>query len=167
LGLAGGMNAYGFGNGDPINFGDPLGLSCKIVGNCTQSDVPGLTPVPKVQVDQSLDATLIGASAGVDFGQDGIKPNRGYDGGTAGSIGTTTTVTWKHGNKGNWGVQVGEWATVGLRFDDATVVGATFSLNAGISTPVTLQGDAGQKVVTAHGPCAAGGYVCGKVGAAP
>ena len=26
LGLAGGMNAYGFGNGDPVNYGDPFGL---------------------------------------------------------------------------------------------------------------------------------------------
>jgi hypothetical protein len=26
IGLAGGLNVYGFANGDPINFGDPLGL---------------------------------------------------------------------------------------------------------------------------------------------
>jgi len=167
IGLAGGMNAYGFGNGDPINFGDPFGLSCEIVGNCTQSDVPGPMPVPKVQVDQSFDATLIGASAGVDFGQNGIKSNRGYDGGTAASIGTTSTVTWKHGDRGNWGVKFGEWASFGLRFDGEDVVGATFSLSAGISTPITFQGDAGQNVPTARGPCAAGGYVCGKVGSAP
>src|SRR5438093_13243791 len=26
LGLAGGMNLYGFADGDPVNFGDPFGL---------------------------------------------------------------------------------------------------------------------------------------------
>jgi hypothetical protein len=38
LGLAGGMNAYGFGNGDPITFSDPFGLTCYERGNCTQSE---------------------------------------------------------------------------------------------------------------------------------
>jgi len=37
LGLAGGLNLYGFANGDPVNFSDPFGLTCKIRGNCTQS----------------------------------------------------------------------------------------------------------------------------------
>ncbi len=38
LGLAGGINAYGFAAGDPVNFSDPFGLTCLIRGNCTQSD---------------------------------------------------------------------------------------------------------------------------------
>ena len=38
-GLAGGINSYGFANGDPVNFSDPFGLACLILGNCTQSDV--------------------------------------------------------------------------------------------------------------------------------
>ena len=29
LGLGGGMNVYGFAAGDPVNFGDPFGLSCE------------------------------------------------------------------------------------------------------------------------------------------
>jgi RHS repeat-associated protein len=41
LGLAGGMNAYGFASSDPVNFSDPFGLSCHVRGNCTQSDVAG------------------------------------------------------------------------------------------------------------------------------
>src|SRR6266487_737058 len=33
IGLAGGLNAYGFGEGDPINFSDPFGLrACKDEG---------------------------------------------------------------------------------------------------------------------------------------
>ena len=51
------MNVYGFAAGDPVNFGDPLGLSCeglwkdelaalscRVEGNCTQSDVAGPRP---------------------------------------------------------------------------------------------------------------------------
>lgn len=161
------MNAYGFAKGDPVNYSDPFGLSCKIVGNCTQSDVPGPTPVPKYQFAQSFDATIIGASAGVKFSQDGIKKNLGGDGGTAASISTTTTFTWKHSDSGTWGLMVGEWAMFGARFDGATPVGATFTLSAGISTPLTIQTNAGEKVLTPKGPCAEGGFVCGKVGTTP
>ncbi|MDB4906771.1 MAG: hypothetical protein JWO05_1555 [Gemmatimonadetes bacterium] len=32
IGLAGGMNSYAVGNGDPVNNGDPLGLSCERQG---------------------------------------------------------------------------------------------------------------------------------------
>jgi RHS repeat-associated protein len=48
IGLAGGLNLYGFANGDPVNFSDPFGLfECEQRGNCTQSqggvrDVPTL-----------------------------------------------------------------------------------------------------------------------------
>jgi RHS repeat-associated protein len=35
IGLAGGLNLYGFAGGDPVNFSDPFGL-CPL-GNCTQS----------------------------------------------------------------------------------------------------------------------------------
>jgi hypothetical protein len=29
IGIAGGLNVYGFANGDPINFSDPFGLDCR------------------------------------------------------------------------------------------------------------------------------------------
>src|SRR6185312_6077592 len=34
LGLAGGMNAYGFGNGDPITYSDPFGLCPVPIWDC-------------------------------------------------------------------------------------------------------------------------------------
>jgi RHS repeat-associated protein len=30
IGLAGGINLYGFGNGDPVNYSDPFGLDCRL-----------------------------------------------------------------------------------------------------------------------------------------
>jgi RHS repeat-associated protein len=37
IGLAGGLNAYGFAGGDPVNYSDPFGLdACLQRGNCTQ-----------------------------------------------------------------------------------------------------------------------------------
>ena len=39
IGLAGGINLYGFANGDPVNFSDPFGLApCRKFGNCLQGD---------------------------------------------------------------------------------------------------------------------------------
>jgi RHS repeat-associated protein len=39
IGLAGGLNAYGFAEGDPINFSDPFGLhGCKEAGNVDHDD---------------------------------------------------------------------------------------------------------------------------------
>lgn len=38
IGLAGGVNFYGYAAGDPLNFSDPFGLTCLVLGNCTQSD---------------------------------------------------------------------------------------------------------------------------------
>jgi len=45
------MNEYGFAAGDPIDYSDPFGLTCKVEGNCTQSDVagPGMTTWEKVK----------------------------------------------------------------------------------------------------------------------
>ena len=38
LGLAGGLNVYGFASGDPVDFSDPFGLDpCLQLGNCTQA----------------------------------------------------------------------------------------------------------------------------------
>ena len=38
IGLAGGLNLYGFAGGDPVNYADPFGLfECEQRGNCTQS----------------------------------------------------------------------------------------------------------------------------------
>ena len=40
IGLAGGLNAYGYAKGDPIRYSDPFGLcAAKDRGNCTQADV--------------------------------------------------------------------------------------------------------------------------------
>jgi hypothetical protein len=33
IGLAGGLNLYGFANGDPVNFNDPFGLKVEFVGD--------------------------------------------------------------------------------------------------------------------------------------
>jgi len=49
IGLAGGLNLYGFGGGDPVNFRDPFGLCPEEnKGNCTQSDV-GSTAIAAAQ----------------------------------------------------------------------------------------------------------------------
>jgi len=56
LGLAGGLNAYGFANGDPVNFSDPFGLTCLVKGNCTQSD----GPAPEAPQEPGLEHDEVG-----------------------------------------------------------------------------------------------------------
>ncbi len=39
IGLAGGLNAYGYANGDPVNYSDPFGLApCPPIDTCTPSE---------------------------------------------------------------------------------------------------------------------------------
>ncbi len=38
IGLAGGMNLYGFANGDPVNYSDPFGLCPKDAGGDGKTD---------------------------------------------------------------------------------------------------------------------------------
>jgi RHS repeat-associated protein len=55
LGLAGGLNAYDFANGDPVNFSDPLGLASEptaSLGTSSQEQQQPLVVGPMVQVGQ-------------------------------------------------------------------------------------------------------------------
>ena len=75
IGLAGGLNAYGFAGGDPVNFSDPFGLTCLLEGNCDQSDHAGdLRTVPGVVVFAGVTGTAAGVGAGV-TGAEGIAWN--------------------------------------------------------------------------------------------
>ena len=51
IGLAGGLNLYGFANGDPVNFSDPFGLC-----------VPPFTPLCLVAIAVPLAATVFGGT---------------------------------------------------------------------------------------------------------
>ena len=48
IGLAGGMNAYGFATGDPVNFSDPFGLAAEAEGGSgSDSDAGPCQPFPQ------------------------------------------------------------------------------------------------------------------------
>jgi len=53
IGLAGGLNLYGFAKGDPVNFGDPFGLKpCKVQ-----------TPLGSAVVDERIAQAFVNALA--------------------------------------------------------------------------------------------------------
>jgi RHS repeat-associated protein len=59
VGLAGGLNAYGFASGDPVNYSDPFGLCPDWArGNCTQSEKHSAHPVPTVDQETLQDPGL-------------------------------------------------------------------------------------------------------------
>jgi RHS repeat-associated protein len=66
IGLAGGLNLYGYANGDPVNFSDPFGLCPPKDNNFT--DCPGFF-------------TAVGAATGAALG--------GFGGGTGGAVACT------------------------------------------------------------------------------
>ncbi len=70
LGLAGGMSAYGFAEGDPISFSDPFGLTCWERGNCTQSET--YTPPPD-GIERSEGGTDLAAAAATLLVMSGIR----------------------------------------------------------------------------------------------
>jgi hypothetical protein len=68
IGLAGGMNAYGFAAGDRINFSDPMGHSpCCI-------ELAGVQEGIKQGVDEALKASKSVVMDGVNYG----PPNTGF-----------------------------------------------------------------------------------------
>ena len=72
IGLAGGLNLYGFAGGDPVNFSDPFGLSCKdAMGNdvpCQLSDLFTYTVTIGGQIGATVTVGGVGAYARVQVG---------------------------------------------------------------------------------------------------
>jgi RHS repeat-associated protein len=94
IGLAGGLNLYGFAGGDPVNFEDPFGLDCKDRDgkplpekSCHPEDKPLETPlVDPVAIGSGMlagallapaEATVVGGIAAVRAGQAGEAAVRG------------------------------------------------------------------------------------------
>jgi peptidoglycan L-alanyl-D-glutamate endopeptidase CwlK len=55
IGLAGGLNLYGFAGGDPVNFSDPFGL-CPNCKNHNESMLTGLSPETRTAAEKFLKA---------------------------------------------------------------------------------------------------------------
>src|SRR5689334_18733426 len=55
LGLAGGLNLYGFANGDPVNFTDPFGL-CPECKSHNEKMLKDLTPEARESAEKFLKA---------------------------------------------------------------------------------------------------------------
>jgi RHS repeat-associated protein len=102
IGLAGGLNLYGYANGDPVNFSDPFGLCPPEDNNIT--DCPGFF-------------TAIGAATGALLG--------GLGGGTGGAAlcvpgGPALAACGAAGGAAGWisggaaGARLGAWADVAI-----------------------------------------------------
>jgi len=83
LGLAGGMNAYGFGSGDPVNFTDPFGLCSKADGYkdcCHMSSSPDDAAMVYMSLLVSLSDALNGRSVPGDGAAGAVVGEMAHDG---------------------------------------------------------------------------------------
>ncbi len=64
IGLAGGLNLYGFAAGDPVNFGDPFGLAADTLQEVTVQQASTEEPV-QAQRTMCLDQNVAGAAQGL------------------------------------------------------------------------------------------------------
>jgi hypothetical protein len=71
IGIAGGLNLYGFAGGDPINFSDPFGLSAEACCRELASVAAGFIPFLGGLNDAATALTGRDAIAGVDVGTGG------------------------------------------------------------------------------------------------
>jgi hypothetical protein len=110
IGLAGGLNAYGFANGDPVNYSDPFGLTCSLAGHCTQSDVSD-------QRDHMVSIVKV----------------QGQHGNTAGHVVVSVDGGSQVGFNAAQSLSFGEIATQGLGFGDG-VPGTMLARSSAVGT---------------------------------
>ncbi len=99
IGIAGGLNLYGYGNGDPINFSDPFGLcpdltsldpeDCEASKEATVSVGVGVSAVPGTGPSVGVGITYSGSEGPGLFVSGGI--HRGADISATASFGLHTT----------------------------------------------------------------------------
>jgi len=71
IGLAGGLNLYGFANGDPVNFSDPFGLCPERPWECPEIQEEGKR---LAEIDKPLESPLVDPVAiGVDVATGGVS----------------------------------------------------------------------------------------------
>jgi RHS repeat-associated protein len=98
IGLAGGLNLYGFANGDPVNFGDPFGLCktkegkdrpCRVEispeGEVMGADLDDLTPETREWLQRLADKADV--DLGINSTTNGSHLDPGHAAGTAVDIG--------------------------------------------------------------------------------
>lgn len=88
LGLAGGMNAYGFGGGDPVNFADPFGL-CPF---CEAADAAIDFTIKYPTTARALATLVDQESAGFTCGSNPMCNNPPASGGTGWLVGRLSMV---------------------------------------------------------------------------
>jgi RHS repeat-associated protein len=117
IGLAGGLNAYGFANGDPVSYSDPYGLCPGIPG----TDQWNLFDCPRGWITAGL--TTFGGGAG------------GIGGGIAGGLGGGAACSWS--GPGALVCATGG-AAAGAKSGAATGAAAGFLVGSAVETGIAL-----------------------------
>jgi hypothetical protein len=90
IGLAGGLNLYGFAGGDPINFSDPFGLRHDEEGDGSETDKERFARfVEQLAASTESDAEFVDALAGAVLGAVGGNPETADPGRSTVSFGAS------------------------------------------------------------------------------
>jgi RHS repeat-associated protein len=159
IGLAGGLNLYGFANGDPVNFGDPFGLCPWCVG----AGIGAATGAGYTIVDNYLNGrplttnllynTLSGAVAGATLGY-----TLGISAGAATAVVVNDVILFEGGRQalraelrtGLKGLSAGQAANIARQLGKGAVDNIRITPNAGgaITAELTREGRNGYQILT-------------------
>ncbi len=117
IGVAGGLNLYGYAGGDPINFSDPFGLDCvdkdgnrrpcrvevSPEGRTMGANLDDLTPKTRARLHAAADAA--GVDLGINSTKNGTHADPGHAAGTAVDIGYLNGSDIGHGSRTNPGME--------------------------------------------------------------
>jgi uncharacterized protein RhaS with RHS repeats len=119
IGIAGGLNLYGYANGDPINNSDPFGL-CAPPVICPPMLLPGLVPLPGMvpantesldQAGQALEGFVRGnleTAVGVGSVLVGNAVTDLVDSATGVAFGVESLLKWGRKKVGEIGLVIGQ-----------------------------------------------------------
>lgn len=133
IGLAGGLNVYGFANGDPINFSDPFGLKADTLEAVTVSQTSTELPTTanrSVCVDKSVAASTRSIFADATAAGIPVTLNNAYRGGVQAGTGGRPAAGAGSPHRAGFAFDINSSALTATQLADFTRIAGTYGFDA-------------------------------------